>query len=70
MKADYIWMDGELVPYDQANVHFLNQGLHYGLAVFEGIRAYDTDRGPAVFRLPEHVNRLLDSAHALGIQKF
>ncbi len=70
MKADYIWMDGELVPYDQANVHFLNQGLHYGLAVFEGIRAYDTDRGPAVFRLPEHVNRLLDSAHALGIQNF
>ncbi|MEN8240595.1 MAG: branched-chain amino acid transaminase [Chloroflexota bacterium] len=70
MKADYIWMDGELVPYDQANVHFLSQALHYGLAIFEGIRAYDTDKGPAVFRLGEHVNRLLNSAHAFGIQNF
>ena len=70
MKADYIWMDGELVPYDQANVHFLSGALHYGLAIFEGIRAYDTARGPAVFRLQEHVDRLLNSAHAFGIQNF
>ena len=70
MKADCIWMDGELVPYDQANVHFLSQALHYGLAIFEGIRAYDTDQGPAIFRLNEHINRLLDSAHAFGIQNF
>jgi branched-chain amino acid aminotransferase len=63
-------MDGELVPYEQATVHFLTPALHYGLAVFEGIRSYETDKGPAVFRLVEHVDRLLNSAHAFGIQDF
>lgn len=70
MKSDYIWMDGELVPYDQATVHFLTPALHYGLAVFEGIRCYATEKGPAVFRLEEHVQRLLNSVHAFGIQDF
>lgn len=70
MRSDYIWMDGELVPYERATVHFLTPALHYGLAVFEGIRCYDTDIGPAVFRLDEHLERLLNSAHAFGIQDF
>jgi branched-chain amino acid aminotransferase len=57
-----IWMDGELVDWDDATIHILNPTLHYGWGVFEGIRAYATDRGPAVFRLTEHIERLLRSA--------
>ena len=58
-----IWMDGELVDWDDAKIHVLNPTLHYGWGVFEGIRAYATDRGPAVFRLTEHIQRLFRSAH-------
>lgn len=61
-KTDYIWMDGELVNWDDANVHVLTHSLHYGCGVFEGIRAYATDQGAGVFRLTDHVNRLFDSA--------
>lgn len=61
-KADKIWMDGDLVDWDDATVHVLTPTLHYGWGVFEGIRAYATDRGPAVFRLVEHVERLFASA--------
>ncbi len=68
MESRYIWMDGKLVEFEKATVHFLNVGLHYGLAVFEGIRCYSTDRGPAVFRLQEHAQRLIDSAHVLGMR--
>jgi branched-chain amino acid aminotransferase len=57
-----IWMDGQLVPWDQALVHVLTHGLHYGYAVFEGIRCHRTDRGSAVFRLEEHLTRFLESA--------
>ena len=57
-----IWMDGRLVDFADAKVHVLNHSLHYGVGVFEGIRAYETVRGPAVFRLKEHVARLLSSA--------
>jgi branched-chain amino acid aminotransferase len=57
-----IWMDGELVDWNDATVHILNPTLHYGWGVFEGIRAYATDRGPAVFRLTEHIERLFRSA--------
>ena len=70
MNSDYIWMDGKLVPFAEATIHFLTPALHYGLAVFEGIRCYETDQGPAVFRLEEHIDRLLNSAHAFGIQDF
>lgn len=63
IKADTIWMDGELVKWDEAKVHVLTHTLHYGLGVFEGIRCYDTPKGPAVFRLEEHVKRLFNSAH-------
>jgi branched-chain amino acid aminotransferase len=60
--ADLIWMNGEFVPWDEAKVHVLTHGLHYGTGVFEGIRAYETERGPAVFRHHEHLERLERSA--------
>jgi branched-chain amino acid aminotransferase len=63
VKADTIWMDGKLVKWDDAKVHVLTHTLHYGLGVFEGIRCYDTPKGPAIFRLEEHVSRLLKSAY-------
>jgi len=56
-----IWMDGALVDWDDATIHVLNPTLHYGWGVFEGIRAYATERGPAVFRLTEHIDRLYRS---------
>jgi len=62
-KTEKIWMDGKLVPWDQATVHIMTHTLHYGLGVFEGIRCYNTPRGPAVFRLDDHVKRLFNSAH-------
>jgi branched-chain amino acid aminotransferase len=68
MDAKYIWMNGEMVESEKATVHFLTPALHYGAAVFEGIRAYATDNGPAVFRLKEHSERLVDSAHILGFR--
>jgi len=63
----YIWMDGEFVDWDDATIHVLSHGLHYGTGAFEGIRAYETDQGPAVFRLTEHIERLSRSCKALGI---
>jgi branched-chain amino acid aminotransferase len=67
MKSDFVWMDGRLVPWDQATVHFLTPTLHYGPGVFEGIRCYETPQGPAVFRLREHMQRFLESIHILGV---
>jgi branched-chain amino acid aminotransferase len=61
-SVDKIWMDGELVDWDDAQVHVLTHSLHYGLGVFEGIRAYETSGGPAIFRLDEHIDRLFKSA--------
>jgi branched-chain amino acid aminotransferase len=61
-KSEWIWMNGEFVAWDDARVHVLSHGLHYGTGVFEGIRCYETDRGPAVFRHREHLQRLQDSA--------
>jgi branched-chain amino acid aminotransferase len=68
MESKFIWMNGELVPFEKATIHFLTPALHYGAAVFEGIRTYDTPKGPAVFRLREHMERLLDSAHVFGFR--
>jgi branched-chain amino acid aminotransferase len=65
--TEYIWMDGELVPWAEAQVHVLTHGLHYGTGAFEGIRAYETDKGAAVFRLTAHMERLARSAKAMGI---
>ncbi len=63
-----IWMNGELVDWDQAQVHVLTHTLHYGTGVFEGIRAYETAEGPAVFRLREHMVRLHNSARIMGME--
>lgn len=65
--ASHIWSDGEFVPWDDANVHFLSHVVHYGTGVFEGIRAYDTPEGTAVFRLHDHMVRLDASARAYAI---
>ena len=66
IKAETLWLDGKLVPFDEARVHVLTHALHYGIGVFEGIRAYQTADGrSAVFRLCEHIERLFDSAHVL-----
>ncbi len=62
-KDGVIWHDGKMVPWREATTHVLTHSLHYGLAVFEGLRAYNTPKGPAVFRLKEHIERLFASAH-------
>jgi branched-chain amino acid aminotransferase len=62
-----IWMNGELVDWENARIHILTHTLHYGTGVFEGIRAYETPDGPAVFRLTDHINRLVDSAKIVGM---
>lgn len=62
-----IWMDGTFVNWEDAKVHILTQTLHYGLGVFEGIRCYETAKGPAIFRYREHMDRLYRSAHIVGI---
>ncbi len=68
-KSEQIWFDGELVPWDAAQVHVLAHTLHYGLGVFEGIRCYEgRDGAAAIFRLEEHVDRLFGSAHILGMR--
>ncbi len=67
--AEFIWMDGALVPWDEAKVHVLAHTLHYGLGAFEGIRCYRcADGRSAVFRLPEHIERLVQSLHILGVK--
>ena len=64
-ETKYIWQDGQMVEWAEAKTHVLSHSLHYGSAVFEGVRFYDTPRGPAVFRLKEHTERLLNSAKDL-----
>ena len=61
--VEKIWMDGKLVDWEKATVHVLTHALHYGSGVFEGVRAYETKRGGAVFRLQDHIRRLFRSAH-------
>ncbi|MEO8363490.1 MAG: branched-chain amino acid transaminase [Ilumatobacteraceae bacterium] len=63
-----IWMNGALVDWDKAQVHILTHTLHYGTGVFEGIRAYETPKGPAVFRLTDHIKRFFNSAHIMGME--
>jgi len=60
--AKFVWMDAHLVPWDDANIHVMSHGLHYGAGVFEGLRCYETARGPAIFRLGDHIRRLERSA--------
>jgi len=66
--SEKIWMDGKLVPWDEAKIHVLTHSLHYGSGVFEGIRAYETKKGPAVFRLTDHIARLYRSAKIYTIE--
>nr|MDT0251030.1 branched-chain amino acid transaminase [Endozoicomonas sp.] len=63
-----IWFDGELTPWREAKTHVLTHTLHYGMGVFEGVRAYNTPEGPAIFRLKEHTDRLFRSAHILRME--
>jgi branched-chain amino acid aminotransferase len=63
-----IWHNGEMVPWREAKTHVLTHTFHYGMGVFEGVRAYRTEQGPAIFRLREHTDRLFDSAHILGMK--
>lgn len=64
----FIWFDGALVPWREAKLHFLTHSLHYGMSVFEGVRAYKTEAGTAIFRLQEHTNRLFNSAHIFQME--
>jgi len=66
--TEYIWMDGKLVKWNEAKIHVLTHTLHYGSGVFEGIRFYKTEKGPAVFRLKEHTKRLFDSAKTFDME--
>ena len=68
VRAEKIWMDGKLIPWDQAQVHVLTHSLHYGLGVFEGLRCYKGPQGSAVFRLKEHIARLFNSAHIVRMK--
>ena len=68
MDVETIWMDGEFVPWEEANIHVLSHGLHYGTGVFEGARCYDTEEGPALFRWDEHLDRLFDSAKTYDLE--
>jgi len=67
-ETEKIWMNGELVPWDDARIHILTHTLHYGMGVFEGIRAYETADGPGIFRLTDHINRMFQSAQILGME--
>jgi branched-chain amino acid aminotransferase len=67
-RDGHIWYDGRLVPWRDATTHVLTHSLHYGLAVFEGLRAYNTVGGTAIFRLKEHTERLFNSAHIYGMK--
>src|SRR3954453_3338054 len=67
-RDGFIWFDGKLVPWREATIHVLTHSLHYGLSVFEGVRAYKTDQGTAIFRLAEHTDRLFNSARIYLMQ--
>ena len=67
-ETEKIWMNGELVDWADARIHVGTHGLHYGSGVFEGIRAYETDKGTAVFRLTDHLKRLDNSARLLHME--
>ena len=66
--AEHVWMNGEVKPWAECTVHVMTHALHYGTSVFEGIRVYDTPKGPAVFRLTDHIRRFFNSARIYGFQ--
>ncbi len=67
-RDGFIWMDGEWLDWREAKVHVLTHTLHYGMGAFEGVRAYETEDGPAIFKLEEHTERLFNSARILGMK--
>ena len=67
-RDGFIWMDGEWLDWREAKVHVLTHTLHYGMGAFEGVRAYETDKGPAIFKLEEHTERLFNSTRILGMK--
>jgi len=67
-QTNWVWMNGEVVPWNGATIHVSAHTLHYGSGVFEGMRCYETEDGPAVFRMDAHLERLASSAEAYGIQ--
>ena len=67
-RDGWIWYDGQMVPWREANTHVLTHTLHYGLGVFEGVRCYKTESGPAIFRLAEHTARLFNSARIFAMK--
>ncbi len=67
-REGFIWMDGEWLDWREAKVHVLTHTLHYGMGAFEGVRAYETDKGPAIFKLEEHTERLFNSTRILGME--
>ena len=67
-RDGFIWMDGEWLDWREAKIHVLTHTLHYGMGAFEGVRAYETSDGPAIFKLDEHTDRLFNSAKILGMK--
>jgi branched-chain amino acid aminotransferase len=67
-ESEFIWVNGKMLPWEKAETHLLNHTLHYGTGVFEGIRAYETSKGTAIFRLDEHIKRLENSAKIIGME--
>ena len=67
-QSKYIWFNGEIIPWEDAKIHVMSHVLHYGSGVFEGIKCYITDEGPAIFRLGDHIHRLIQSGEKYGIQ--
>jgi branched-chain amino acid aminotransferase len=67
-EMEFIWLNGKIVKWDDARIHVLSHTLHYGSGAFEGIRCYNTDKGPAIFRLKEHTKRMLDSFAIFGVK--
>ncbi|MBG09325.1 MAG: branched chain amino acid aminotransferase [Halobacteriovoraceae bacterium] len=68
VESKYVWHQGKIIPFEEAKIHVLNTSLHYGLSVFEGIRSYQTPKGPAIFRLLDHMKRLQDGLKLLGVE--
>ena len=67
-QSKFIWFNGKIIPWNNARIHVMSHVLHYGSGVFEGIKCYSTDKGPAIFRLEEHISRLIESGKKYGIQ--
>ena len=67
-QSKYIWFNGKIIPWDDARIHVMSHVLHYGSGVFEGIKCYATEKGPAIFRLEDHIYRLIESGEKYGIQ--